>query len=118
MASGLTLDLGVLERGLADYWRDLTDAIEQILVSHAETAEQRAKSEHAWQNQTGAAEAGLNAGVIREAADAFVLYLQHGEDVPYGFWLEVKYGGRLAVIDPVLSTEFPAIMAEIEALLR
>ena len=52
-----------------------------------------------WTDRTGAARAGLNADV-QVATNSVALILYHS--VPYGIYLETRWGGRYAVIRPAI----------------
>lgn len=54
-----------------------------------------ARASHRWQNQTGAAESNLVAS-FAVMGDALVITLVSG--APHGIWLEVRWGGKYAVI--------------------
>jgi hypothetical protein len=115
--ANFTLDLASLERGLNTYQRRLDLGVAAVLELFAAEVEQRAKQEHAWQNRTGAAEAGLNAGVEVDAATHITtLYLQHG-DIDYGWWLETRWGGRFGIIQPVLESTYAPVMAALRGAL-
>ncbi len=113
-----TFDIGSLERGLLAHPAKVDLAVAAVLKVFASDIEQRAQTEHAWQNRTGAAEAGLNAGVEVDAATHIAkLYLQHGGNVPYGWWLETRFGGRFSIIQPVLESSYAPIMAALRGAL-
>ena len=91
-------------RNLRTFDQRYRATVRTTLARQAEITEARLKAEHPWQNRTGAAEAGLRAGVLEEG-QAFVLRAQHS--VPYGVFLETKHQGRYAVLRPVLRTQWP-----------
>lgn len=61
-----------------------------------------AKENHPWENQTYTAEKGLQAQVIWTDREHFTIFLGHGPDVFYGVWLEVRWGGRYAILQPTV----------------
>ncbi len=70
-----------------------------------------ARTNHPWQNRTGAAEEGLQAQVVRQSPDQWTIFLGHGSDVSYGLWLEVRWGGKYAIILPTLQYFAPRLGA-------
>lgn len=77
----------------------------------ASDAERYMKTNASWQDQTGNARNGLTAKPFAEGNN-FGIDLFHS--VPYGIWLEVRFSGRYAIIDPTL----PVIGGEFMQLLN
>ena len=112
-----------LDEGLEQYPGAVEEAVVAVMGIIAQTWESRAQSGHPWQNRTGAAEEGLNADVVRDAAEHVVTaYLQHGDDVPHGWYLEAAPGARgrdnpptweYSVIMPILETSYEPLMNEL-----
>lgn len=70
----------------------------------APLAEAHMKATAPWTDRTGAARSGLNAEVVVSSNKvAIVLY----HSVPYGVYLETRWGGRFAVIQPTLAVMGP-----------
>src|SRR5689334_14768335 len=67
-----------------------------------------------WHDQTGNARNGLTARAYQEAEEVGIV-LAHG--VPYGIYLEVKYSGRYAIIEPAIQHMGPIVMQRYERLL-
>lgn len=67
-----------------------------------------ARSAHPWQNQTGAAEAGLSYQVSRQG-DAIVIEVGHS--VYYGIYLEGRWGGRWGVLPATVRMGAPLVLA-------
>lgn len=96
---------------------------EQLLEGSIEEAAQRladdmvayAKENHPWENDTFRAEEGLQAIVTKEPNNQFSIWLGHGDDVYYGVWLEVRHGGRFAIILPTLLHFAPQLGAYLKA---
>lgn len=51
---------------------------------------------------TESARANLQAVVVKESEDRFSIYIGHGKNVYYGVWLEVRWGGKFAIILPTV----------------
>lgn len=100
-------------------------AITAALSGIAKEMEAHAKQNHPWQNVSGKAEEGLT-GYYGGYGGAFappgetVHYaaLRHGEDVPYGIWLEVKHGGRWGIIQRTMEAYKDRIRGAVEAALN
>lgn len=69
-----------------------------------------------WTDQTGDARAGLQAQVVWEDAEHFTIFLGHGDTIHYGVWLEVKDGGKYAIIVPTIMVFAPEFGGRIKAL--
>ena len=67
-----------------------------------------------WTDQTGNARNGLAARAYRDQDEiGIVLYHQ----VTYGIWLETRFGGKYAIIDPTIQAMSPRVMARYERIL-
>lgn len=67
-----------------------------------------------WDDQTGNARNGLAARAYRDNDEiGIVLYHQ----VPYGIWLETRFGGKYAIIEPTIQAMSPVVMARFERIL-
>ena len=64
-------------------------------------AEAFARQNAPWTDQTGNARSGLHADVnVIDYGKAFELIVAHS--VPYGIWLEVRFSGKYAIIQPTV----------------
>jgi hypothetical protein len=64
-------------------------------------AETFARLNAPWTDRTGNARAGLHANVnVINQGEAFELIVAHS--VPYGIWLEVRFSGKYAIIQPTV----------------
>ncbi len=82
----------------------------------APLAESFMKSTASWTDRTGNARNGLKARVVVGGGGnkvAIVLY----HSVPYGIWLEVRWGGKYAVILPALAATGPLFIEAIRRLM-
>lgn len=83
-------------------------AVNAVLAGVAKDMEAYAKENHPWQNRTGDAERGLEGyhggyGDFGRAGEtAHFAAVKHGDDVPYGIWLETAHGGRWGIIQRTL----------------
>lgn len=114
----LDLNLAPLVSGLSRYEQRFVPAVVALLARYAPEIEQAAKDGAPWEDQSGAAREALTAGVEEAASTLITLYLQHGENVSYGWWLETKFGARDAIIRPTLERYGDEIMAAVAALVH
>ena len=61
-----------------------------------------AKSNAPWEDRTGAARRELQGAVVWNDDTHFTIFLGHGNEIYYGIWLEVRWGGKYAIILPTL----------------
>lgn len=105
---------------------DLIDALETgdeptlakmyaILERKAPDVESHMKVNAPWTDRTGNARQGLAAQAFREDDNmGIVLYHQ----VPYGYFLEVRWSGRYAIILPTIEVMGPEVMKSLENILK
>lgn len=67
-----------------------------------------------WQDQTGNARNGLFARPYREGDEVGI---DLGHSVDYGIWLEVRWSGRYAIINPTIDAMGPIVMRRYERML-
>lgn len=112
-------DFSDLEEGLQSYPDEVAEAVQAVLQLIAPDLVSEAQRSHQWLNRSGAAERNLNADAEMVVKDVVTLYLAHGEDVFYGWYLEAKPGSRdsseplpwkYSVIMPVLERNHEKIM--------
>lgn len=72
-------------------------------------AESYARSNAPWTDRTGNARAGLKADHIAVPMVKHTLVIYHS--MPYGYWLEVRWSGRYAVIGPTTFNTAPELAA-------
>ena len=98
----------------------LTPALQKLLpkvdagVSLAFSASEAKASSYAranapWTDRTGNARAGLSAKHVAEPMVKHTLVIYH--TMPYGYWLEVRWSGRYAIIGPTMLNTAPQLAA-------
>lgn len=101
----------VIKSGLERYGDAVFDGVEHLLLGYADSMRSYMKANHRWQNQTGAAERGL---------DAFVERFDWG--VALAIVNSVWYGGiieareDLGIIAPTMEIFGPRILADLQDL--
>jgi hypothetical protein len=95
---------------------------QQIMAAAYLTAQRSApdvesymKTEAPWTDQTGNARSGLFARAFKEGSTVGI-DLSHS--VAYGIWLEVRFSGRYAIIEPTIEAMGPVVMRRYERLLE
>jgi hypothetical protein len=78
--------------------------LKQATQYHALRAEAYARTTASWTDRTGAARSGLSAEP-NFAGSSYAIDVYHL--APYGIWLEVRFAGRYAVINPTIAHEGP-----------
>ncbi len=103
--------------GIADSVLDVTDKLMEDIKQGAENLKdemvQYMKTHAVWEDQTGNAREGLQGTVVWEDDTHFTIMLGHGADIYYGIWLEVRYGGRFAIVTPTVQQFAPQMGAKI-----
>jgi len=111
----------VFQKGVDNYRRQLYQALVQVLKEWAPQVQRYAQQNAPWQDVTGAARAKLTAYVEQppstgSGAANLKLHLVHGVD--YGVWLELRWGGKYAIIWPTIQVFGPMIMADVRWRMR
>lgn len=94
-----------LSEGIANFEFKMVEAMEDHADSFAEELREYARRTAPWDDRTGMAREGLETNVERNGSDGLAVNLYHTVD--YGVWLEVRWGGRYAVLIPTIETMGP-----------
>jgi len=112
--NGFFLTLDTLTPNLGKMTDEVDKAIRAILERYAPMAEARMKQGARWTDRTGAARMGLGAK-MQSSRDEYAIVLYH--TVEYGIWLEVRWSGRYAIIEPTIESMGPEVMAGLDRML-
>lgn len=97
---------------------DFDNKIDRLMTAatelHATRAEAYARANAPWNDQTSNARNGLKAVAVHER-HKHAIVVHHSVD--YGIWLEVRWEGRYAIIDPTIRHEGVEVMRTVGALL-
>lgn len=104
-----------MARRVAEYKQNLLNAVYALASEWARRLAEEMRQTHPWKNRTGAAERGLFGRVTRIAMGAVLIL---GGSAPHQIYLERRWGGRYAIIQPTLSRNYAAIMAALQQLVR
>lgn len=96
------------------------DGIEADIIAlidgMADEVTQWMRANHRWQNQTGAAEAGLFADIEQAAHQYAALMMSHGPAIPYAWALEAS--PRTALLDDVVDHFAPVLFRGVQEIVR
>lgn len=108
MASGVSWDDEEIARRLNSMPARIDAGLTAVIEREAPQSETYMKSHARWTDQTGNARQGLSARPERRRLETYMVVLFH--TVSYGIWLEVRFSGRYAIIDPALRQRGEATM--------
>lgn len=113
-ATRFVIESDTLSPGLRTFPAVLQARLKVLGEYFADRAEAYAMENAPWKDRTGNARGSLS-GDSRTTATQMEIVLSHG--VAYGIWLEVRWGGRYAIILPTIETVGPEVMTAIRGLL-
>lgn len=100
-----------LAKGIAQFEFKMLEGMEEIIRRFRQDIVDYARSNAPWEDRTGEARSGLDAEFYGEP-DALGLTLFHSVD--YGMWLEIRWGGKYAIIIPTIENMGPKLLNEME----
>lgn len=106
--------LDVISENMGKYVERVDRARERQMEKLRREMEQYMKDNHAWENETGNAERGLQAVLIHQPGRS-TIWVGHGKDVPYGIWLEIMQNGQFAILLPTVLKFGPRVAGEVAA---
>jgi len=104
---------GTLFKGLANFEFKTGDGVAEAMKKFADKLVTYARNNAPWEDRTGDARAGLVADVVADDKE-MTLTLKHTVD--YGVWLEIRWGGRYAIIIPTVEQLGPEIYNEMRGM--
>lgn len=96
--------------------KTLHQNIKQAVERLADEMVEYAKANAPWNDRTGDARQGLQSAVVWQDEDHFTILLGHGAEIYYGVWLEVRWGGKFAIILPTIEHFMPQIPGRIASM--
>lgn len=103
-----------LSKGLAQFQFKTSDRMAEVANSFADELVTYAKNNAPWSDRTGEARAGLNAAVFLDD-DNLEIDLYH--TVEYGLWLEIRWGGKFAIIIPTVEQKGSELFSRMSGML-
>lgn len=89
-----------LSDGIAQFEPKMINSFDNIISGFAGELAQYARTNAPWDDRTGNARAGIQAEYMGDEEGTLNLVLYHTVD--YGPWLEIRWGGKYAIILPTL----------------
>lgn len=106
--------IDTLSRGIANFTFKTMNEIGEIASDLADELVNYARDNAPWDDRTGDARAGLEAETSLENGEVNVdLY----HTVEYGIWLEVRWGGRYAIIIPTIEALGPRLLEKMDRMI-
>lgn len=97
--------LDMLAQNLEDWERSSLDSLEAGFERIKDEMVAYMKANAPWQDHPGEnqdARENLQGAVVKQSDSMWTIMLGHGENVYYGIWLEVRWGGQLAIVLPTI----------------
>lgn len=116
MAQRVEFTKDTLTPNLEKFPQQIQKGVAQVLLFHSPRLRSYARTNAPWKDQTGNARNGLATKTGVQAPG--ILYLSLFHRVPYGIWLEVRWGGKYAIIMPAIRHVGPQVMVSLSGLLR
>lgn len=95
--------------------RNVDRLIQEVMEYEAVDAQNTMRSNARWNDQTGNARQGLFARAGQHDKEHFIV-LYH--TMPYGIWLEVRWNGRYAIIEPTMVSTGRNVMQSLRGLMN
>ncbi len=114
-SANIRIVMDTLSPNLAAFPIKLNTAVGAVMQYHEANVQDDARSNAPWTDRTSNARNGLFAKAYQTGrTHGIVLY----HTVPYGIWLEVRWGGKYRVIVPTIQRQGRAVMATLAGVLR
>lgn len=92
--------VNTLSQGIANFEFKMNEGFENAILDFKEELVSYARSNAPWEDRTGDARGGLASEFYGEAGQTVGVVLYHTVD--YGPWLEIRWGGKYAIIMPTV----------------
>jgi uncharacterized membrane protein YgcG len=103
-----------LTPAIEDYADTVETALMQLAQDIAIQAQAEMKQDAPWTDRTGNARRGLFAQAVQINVSLIRIYLSHGPDIDYGKWLELRHGGRFAIVEPTWQQYISIVEREVK----
>lgn len=112
MASGIRWDDQITPKLQRAAQSGLDNFLQSVVQLHAPRVEAYARRNAKWRDRTGNARNGLRGIPESQKGGPYKIILAHG--VPYGIYLEVRFSGKYAIINPTIAVEGPEVMRTVQ----
>lgn len=96
-----------MDEALVAYGERVIEAVKAVAKYFEPVLEEYARQNAPWTDRTGNARQTLHAWSDELANDIVELWIGHGME--YGLWLEVRWGGRYAIVWPAIEQHLAPI---------
>ena len=103
-----------LARGIAQFEFKMTEGFEEIIRAFRDELVDYARTNAPWEDRTGEARSGLNAEFY---GDEGFMGITLFHTVDYGPWLELRWGGKYAIIIPTIETLGPELLERMQRMM-
>lgn len=112
---GIHITSDTLTPGIATFPAKLHAAVAAVMQYHEPNVQDAARDGAPWIDRTSNARNGLFARAYSTArSHGIVLY----HTMPYGIWLEVRWGGKYRIIVPTIQRQGALVMRTLQGVLR
>ena len=105
-----------LTSGLRELLPKIDAAVDLVFDRYVAEAETHMRTNAPWRDDTGNARAGLFAQHDSEPMVEHSLTLYH--TMPYGYWLEIRWSGKHAIIGPTMLDLAPRMAGDLASAIR
>lgn len=105
-----------VDSNLVDWNHRVHSNLRDAMESLKDDMVQWMKDNKTWEDHTYAAVENLQGHVVWHDDDHFTIFVGHGAEVFYGIWLEVRWGGRFAIVVPAVEHFGPQIGARLRTM--
>lgn len=88
-----------IKKNIVAYGQTVLDGVDDAAHQIAREGKEFMQANAPWTDRTGRARRYLRGYVTKRATETTVTF-SHGSTIDYGIWLEVKNGGRYAIVGP------------------
>lgn len=102
-----------------DYGLAVEEGMEEAMEKLKDEMVAYAQENASWTDHPGVnedARKNLQGAVVKEGDSTYSIYLGHGKNVYYGIWLEVRWGGKYAIILPTIYKFAPQLGEKVKTL--
>lgn len=98
-----------IDANIESHNRDLHQKLRQAADKLKDEMVAYAQENAPWEDRTGDARRELQGAVVWQDEENFTIFLGHGAEIYYGIWLEVRWGGKYAIIVPTIQHFAPLV---------
>lgn len=105
-----------LSEGIANFEFKMYERMDEIAEEFSREMEAYARSNAPWDDRTGDARSGLTSE-ISDNSESGTLAVNLFHTVDYGVWLEIRWGGKYAILIPTIENMGPRLLEMMERMM-